>query len=169
MRPSLLLPVFVAATVSASSCGGHDSASLTAPSPAARLSFTAQQSPPSGSTIITTGSPPGAQIVRGAGQLSVGLVVDAQSYVPWVQLRVYLLTTSGYCGQNLPDSPVWTQVPAGQHFEYAVTGFQVYRVPCDVVGFRALLYTGGDVHDGPPPPASQMLADVTIPAVLALR
>jgi hypothetical protein len=156
------------ATVPHWSCGGNDT-KITTPSPAATLAFT-RESPSSGSTItVSNGSPPGAFIVRGSGQLSVGLAVNAVTDVPWVQLRVYLLTATGYCGQNLPDSPVWAQVAAGQQVEYAVTGFQVYRLPCDVVGLRALLYTGGDIHTGPPPSPGEMLADVTMPISLSLR
>ncbi len=148
---------------------GNDQPTVTGPSAGADITFT-QQSPPSGSTIIVgNGNPPGAFILRGSGQLTVGLTISAVHTVPWAQLRVYLLTATGYCGQNLPDSPVWAPLEAGERIDYAVTGFQVFSLPCDVVGLRALLDTRGDINTGSPPAAGLAAADMTLPYNLALR
>jgi hypothetical protein len=132
------------------------------------IAFT-QVSPASGSTISTTGSPPGAFIQRGSGKLSVGLVIQSADPIPYAELRVYLLTNdaSGYCGQNLPDAPVWTALGAGAKLEVTITGFQVYRLPCDVTGLRAMLTVF--TNDGRPPAASQTLAEATYPVTYQLR
>ena len=80
--------------------------------------------------------------------------------VPWAQLNVYLLSGSDYCGQNLPDSPTWGSLPAGWTDSYTVTGFQVYRVPCDVTGIRAMLHARNNGLLTPPLP-SETIAETT--------
>ena len=57
--------------------------------------------------------------------------------LPWAQLNVYVLTADGYCGQNLPDAPTWGPFAKGQAQSVTISGFQVYRTPCEVTGVRA--------------------------------
>src|SRR5260370_17883 len=75
--------------------------------------------------------------------------------VPWARLNVYLLTggtSSEYCGQNDPDSPTWRFLPAGWMTTFTVTGFRVFRLPCDVTGLRAMLHVRNNGLMIPPTP-----------------
>jgi hypothetical protein len=148
-------------------CG--DSDTQTTPSGSGTITF-GQAIPPSGSTVrVTSGSPPGAFIVRGSGQIAIPLVIRSTRESPWAQLNVYLLTgsTDNYCGQNMPDSPTWGPFVARRNVQYTVTGFQVFRLPCDVTGIRAMLHLrqGGLLI---PPTASETLAEGTLPITLHL-
>jgi hypothetical protein len=108
---------------------------------ASRLTFGAI-TPGSGGSATTTGSPPGAMIVRGSGQVSIPITVSAERELPWAQLSVYLMTPDGtYCGQNLPDAPTWGPFRARDTQSVTISGFQVYRLPCTVTGIRAYLHT----------------------------
>jgi hypothetical protein len=100
-------------------------------------------SPASGATIVVSqGTPPGAFITRGSGQLSIPIAVTAAREVPWAQLYVYLMNGSDtYCGQNLPDAPTWAPFLKGQTASVTITGFQVFSLPCDVTGIHAFLHT----------------------------
>ncbi len=49
--------------------------------------------------------------------------------------------SDSYCGQNLPDAPTWAPFLKGQTAIATITGFQVFRLPCDVTGIRAFLHT----------------------------
>ena len=51
--------------------------------------------PASGGTVTTTGSLPGAMIVRGSGQVTIPITVSAGRELPWAQLSVYLMTADG--------------------------------------------------------------------------
>ena len=98
--------------------------------------------PPSGSTIIATGTLPGAFITRGSGKISIPITVTSAREVPWAQLYVYLMMDStNYCGQNLPDAPTWAPFLKGQSESVTITGFQVFRLPCDVIALHAYLHT----------------------------
>jgi len=112
----------------------------TSPSGQSRLTFGAI-TPASGGTVTTTGSTPGAMIVRGSGQLSIPITVSAGRELPWAQLSVYLMTADGsYGGQNLPDAPTWGPFGARQTETLTITGFQVFRLPCAVTGVHAYLH-----------------------------
>jgi hypothetical protein len=50
-----------------------------------------------------------------------------------------------------------------------VTGFQVFTLPCEVTGLRAILNTREDLHQGGVPPTSLIVADTTLPVVYHLR
>lgn len=128
-------------------------------------------SPPSGSTIAPIGTPPGAFLPRLSGMFGVTIAVTAGEMLPFAQLNVYLMTSDGvnYCGQNLPDSPTWRSFPGGQTITYTVTGFQVYRLPCEVTSVRAIFHTRDDPHVGGIPPVSFIVADTTMAAVYQLR
>ena len=114
------------------------------------------------------GTPPGAFIPRSSGLLSVGLSVTSARELPWAQLNVYLLSGDSYCGQNLPDSPTWRPFPSGQAVDLAVTGFQVYRLPCDVSGIRAMLHTR-DSNLLTPPLPGETVVETTFPTSYQLR
>jgi hypothetical protein len=130
-------------------------------------------SPPSGSTVVVPAQypynvPGGAVLPPGSGLISVSLSLRSAHEVPWAQLNVYLLSGSDYCGQNLPDSPTWGFLPAGWTTSCTVTGFQVYRLPCDVTGVRAMLHTR---NNGvlTPPTTAETIAEATLPASFQIR
>ena len=86
----------------------------------------------------------------------------------WAGLYVYLLTADGnYCGQNLPDAPTWGPLRAFRSETVTVSGFQVFRVPCDVIGLRAMVHTR---NTGllTPPVASETVAEATVPVSLRI-
>lgn len=167
MRICLLLCLALLAV----GCGDDDGP--TGPSRTGSIEFR-QVSPPSGTTItVSQGSPPGAFIPRGSGQLTIPLVIRSPREAPWAQLNVYLMAATppgpdSYCGQNLPDSPTWGPFPPWQFVQYTVTGFQIYRLPCDVISIRAMLHLrqGGLLI---PPNPSETLAEGTLPISFQLR
>jgi len=72
------------------------------------------------------------------------VTVTSSRDVPWSQLYVYLMTgpnAMDYCAQNLPDAPTWAPFQKGQTVTVTVSGFQVFRLPCEVTGIRAFLHT----------------------------
>jgi hypothetical protein len=79
--------------------------------------------------------------------------------LPWAQLYVYLLTADSYCGQNLPDAPTWAPCK-GETASVAITGFQVFQLPCVVIGVRAMLHTRNNGRLGPPT-SSETVAEAT--------
>ncbi len=135
----------------------------TSPSGVSRLSF-GTPLPSSGATIQTTGTPPGAFIDRDSGKLSVPITIEAGRDAQRAALFVYLLSGDAYCGQNLPDTPTFTPLERGQHATLTITGFQVYRLPCEVTGVRAMLHTRTGGLLTPPVPA-----DTIAEATLAVR
>jgi hypothetical protein len=143
--------------------------SATGPSAVAGITF-GQPAPASGSTITVTGTgtPPGRFITRGSGQLSIPVTVRSGSGLPNARLFVYLLTDTGYCAQNLPDTPRWAPLEKGQTINLTITGFQVFQLPCDVRGVRAILDTrvGGVLSPAPP---DGMAADVMLPVTYSIR
>jgi hypothetical protein len=50
---------------------------------------------------------------------------------------------------------------------FTITGFQIFRVPCEVVRIRAMLHTriGGQLF---PPSAAQTIAETTVPIALRI-
>jgi hypothetical protein len=50
-----------------------------------------------------------------------------------------------------------------------VTGFQVFRLPCEVTGIRAVFNTRDDLSLGGLPPANQIIADSTLAVIYHLR
>jgi hypothetical protein len=151
--------------------------SATAPSEpvASNLSFTAT-APASGSTVVVPAAypyiiPGGVVLPAGSGLISVGVSMTSGREVPWAQLRVYLLTggtQSEYCGLSDPDSPTWRSLPSGWKSSYTVTGFRVYRLPCDVTGLRAMLHTR-DTGLLTPPAPHETVAEATLAVNLHLR
>jgi hypothetical protein len=165
MRKGMRLLMAVSIGLIATGCG---SPTTTGPVESS-VAFTATF-PPSGSTIVVPAElpyrvPGGVVIPRDSGLISVGVSLISAHEVPWAQLSVYLLTGDGkldYCGQNLPDAPTWQFLPEGWTTRYSVTGFQVYRLPCDVAGIRAMLHMR---NNGLliPPTSSETVAEATLP------
>jgi hypothetical protein len=50
-----------------------------------------------------------------------------------------------------------------------VTGFQVFSLPCEVTGIRAVFNTREDLHFGGVPPPNFIVAETTLPVVYHLR
>jgi hypothetical protein len=148
--------------------GCHDTPTTPEPS-AVTIRFV---SPPSGVVVVPPQYPyyalGGVVIPPGSGLIAVNLTMRSAHEVPWAQLNVYLLTGDDYCGQNLPDSPTWGFLSEGWTTDYTVTGFQVYRLPCDVTGIRAMLHTRNNGALTPPTPA-ETIAETTFPVSLQIR
>jgi hypothetical protein len=133
-------------------------------------------SPASGSAVVlpeayTFFVPGGVVIPPESGFLSVGLSLTSAHDVPWAQLNVYLLTDEpglGYCGQNSPDSPTWQFLTPGWRTHVTVTGFRVYRLPCEVTGIRAMLHMRNNGSYTPPIP-SETIAEATYPVSFQIR
>ena len=142
---------FTAIALAAVFCAGcSDSSGPTSLQPSLLIST---PSPAAGSTIQVTGTVPGAFITRGSGKLSVPIAVTSGRDVPWAQLNVYLMTgpnTNDYCGQNLPDAPTWAPFSKGQTATMTITGFQVFRLPCEVTGLAVYLHTRNTGNLTPP-------------------
>ena len=150
-----------------------DDKTATAPTqPSAPASITISASTPApGSTLTPIGTPPGAFFQRGSGAFGVTISVTGGAELPFAQLAVFLMTAdpTSPCGQNNPDWPNWKPFARGQTVTYTVTGFQVFRLPCEVTGIRAIFNTRDDLHLGGIPPANLIVADTTLPVVYHLR
>ena len=173
VRRSLALGGLLAFASGILSGSCHGGRGATTPTPTPTLGLVSgialtSLSPAGGTIVVPEGAPPGAFIPRSSGLLSIGLSITSAVELPWAQLNVYLLSGESYCAQNLPDSPTWRPFPSGQTVSYAVTGFQVYRLPCDVSGIRAMLHTR-DSNLLTPPLPSETVADATFPTSLQLR
>jgi hypothetical protein len=115
--------------------------------------------------------PGGVVIPPGSGLISVRLTMTAAHEVPWARLNVYLLTgdtASEYCGENGPDAPTWQFLPAGWTSTYTVTGFRVYRLPCEVTGIRAMLHMRNNGLIAPPTP-TETIAEATLTRHLVIN
>jgi len=133
--------------------------------------------PASGSVVVVPPEypfyvPGGVVIPPGSGLISVDLSLTSAHDVPWAQLNVYLLTNEpglgGYCGQNPNDSPTWQFLTPGWQTHVTVTGFRVYRLPCDVTGIRAMLHMRNNGSYTPPIP-SETIAEATFPVSFQIR
>ena len=83
----------------------------------------------------------------------------------------YLLTggtSTEYCGENGPDGPTWSFLTPGWTTTYTVTGFRVYRLPCEVTGIRAMLHMRNNGLIIPPTP-SETIAEATLTESLHIR
>jgi hypothetical protein len=127
--------------------------------------------PSPGATVVVPAAypyiiPGGVVLPLRSNLVSVDVSLTAAHEVAQrAQLNVYLLTggmDSEYCGMNDPDSPSWNRLPAGWTTRYAVTGFRVYRLPCDVTGIRVMLHTRNNGLFAPPT-ASETIAETTVP------
>jgi hypothetical protein len=172
MRLPTLLILILVAGVLAGACGTSPSAPDALES---RIVVTRTNPSTARTVVVPADLPPnvfgGVVIPRGSGLLSVELSVTSAHEVPWAQLSVYLITGEGrmdYCGQNDPDAPTWQFLPSGWTTAYTVTGFSVYRLPCDVTGIRAMLHMRNNGLLIPPLP-TETVAETTFPLRLQLR
>ena len=175
---------FLAVTsIFAVGCAGSPSApARTGPAPGnparAVVAITAT-APASGATLVLPASyqynvPGGLIIPRGTGHISADITVSVSENVPWARLNVYLLaagTNDSHCGQNLPDSPTWVSLERGWNANVRITGFQVWRLPCSVTGFRAVLHTRNSVNgfNNLPITAAETIAEAFVPTSIQLR
>jgi hypothetical protein len=167
------LPIALSLGLLAGAC----CSSATAPSTPAEstMVFTAT-SPPSGSTVVVPAElpyiiPGGVVIPRNSGLISLGLSMTSAHDVPFARLNVYLLTggtSSEYCGLNDPDAPTWNFLTPGWTTTYTVTGFRVYRLPCEVTGIRAMLHMRNNGLFAPPTP-SETVVEAMAPVSFQLR
>lgn len=143
----------------------------TAPSGTPTIAFR-QVTPPSGGTIVVSaGTPPGAFIVRESGQLSITMDISGTRDADFAVLDVHLVAENppgSNCGQNLPDAPTWGPWIGRRAVRVTVSGFQIYRLPCDVIGIRAIVHLGPG-SSGIIPMPTRTLADGTLPVVYHLR
>jgi hypothetical protein len=142
------------------------------PVPTATTIVLSSPMPAPGSTLTPIGTPPGTFFTRGSGQFGVTVTITAGQDLPFAQLALFLLTTTnpgGYCGSNLPDWPTWRPFKRGQTVTLTVTGFQVFALPCEVSGIRAVFNTREDLHQLSVPPANFIVAETTLPVVYHLR
>jgi hypothetical protein len=161
-------PIVVAAALLAASCNG-----ATSPSPVNRVTVDATR-PLSGTLVVPPTYPyivPGGVLLpKGSGLISVAVAFTTAPATTRARLNVYLTTGPGpsdYCGQNSPDSPLWDAPPASATFE--VTGFRVYRLPCEVTGIRVMLHTRPDNGLLAPPRPEETLAEATLPVQYTIR
>lgn len=136
-------------------------------------------SPASGATIVLPASyqynvPGGLIIPRGSGHVAADITVVVSKDVPWARLNVYLLsagTKDSPCGQNLPDSPTWESLERGWNANVRITGFQVFRLPCFVTGFRAVLHTRNSLNgfNNLPITAGETIAEASVSTSIQLR
>ena len=127
------------------------------------ITFTGR-APSAGSTIIA-----GQLILPGSGLLDVGMSITASRELPRAQLNVYLLTEDiGYRGQNIPHALIWQPFPFGQPVSITVEGWQIFRLPCNVTGIRAMLHSRIGVALFPPRP-DQTIAEATLPISFEIR
>jgi hypothetical protein len=115
--------------------------------------------------------PGGVLLPKGSGLISVAVTMTTPRETP-ARLNVYLLTgpdpSRDYCGQNSPDSPVWTALPRGTT-RFEVTGFRVSRLPCVVTGVRVMVHTRPDNGLLIPPTPGETLAETTVPVSYEIR
>ena len=162
----LFIAIALAAAVACYSPPTEDSGTPTAPSAtptASGITFTGR-APSAGRTVIA-----GQLILPGSGLLEAGMSITASRELPWAQLNVYLLTEDGrYCGQNLPHSPIWQPFPFGQPVNITVEGWQIFRLPCNVTGIRAMLHNRISGALFPPRP-DETIAEATLPISFEIR
>jgi hypothetical protein len=161
-------PIVVAAGLLAASCNGS-----TSPSRVNRVTVYAAR-PLSGILVVPPTYPyivPGGVLLpKGSGLISVAVAFETAPVTPRARLNVYLTTgpgSSDYCGQNSPDSPLWDAPPPSATFE--VTGFRVYRLPCEVTGIRVMLHSRPDDGLLTPPRPEETLAEATFPVHYTIR
>ena len=114
--------------------------------------------------------PGGVVLLPGSGLVKVDVSATLARREPYARLNVYLLTADGnYCGQNSPESPVWRDLDSGWSDQRSITGFRVYRLPCQVTGIHAMLHRRQDDHALTPPTAAETIVETTVPAQLLIR
>ena len=163
MKRTSVAAVMVAVIMSA--CGSPSGPS------AVRSLTISMPTPAPGSVIPVTLNGSQYFLARGSGLFSIPMTVSSDREVPWAQLSVYLFDGSaggGYCGQNIPDAPTWGPLSKGQTASVTISGFQVFRVPCQVTSIRAWLHTR---NNGLliPPTDSETVADGSLAVSYTFR
>ena len=133
-------------------------------------------SPAAGATVTLPPSyifitPGGLVVPPGSGHLSANINLSVANDVPWAQLNVYLLTggmNNEYCGQNSPDAPTWQFLKRGWSSSVNITGFRIYRLPCDVTGIRAILHMRNN-GVATPPTGTDVIAEMSAVTNIRIR
>jgi hypothetical protein len=163
-RPSI--GALIAAIVT-SACGS--------PSMPTSVSSLAISTPAPAPGAVIAATPIGIQyfVARGSGLFSVPITVSSDRDLPYAKLNVYLYDNSGgslgYCGQNIPDSPTWQPFVKGQTTSVTITGFQIFRVPCQVTSIRAWLHNRLDTGLLVPPTDGETVASGTLVVTYTFR
>jgi hypothetical protein len=112
----------------------------------------------------------GAFIERGSGKLSIPVTIEAGTDERIARLFIYAKDASGAtCAQNLPDTPDFSPLKHGTVQSTAVTGFQVYRLPCEVESFRAVLHRRESRNLNTELTAAEIIAEATLTARYSVR
>jgi len=165
MHRTILVTFGLSVGVLLAASGCDDDSSPTGPTVAESSMTLTVNAPQAGSTVVLPSSytffvPGGVVVPKDSGHLSITIEMTSAHYLPWAQLNVYLLTegtTTEYCGQNTPDSPTWGFLPEGWNTTLTITGFRVYRLPCQVTGIRAMLHTRNNGNLTPPSSAETVV------------
>jgi hypothetical protein len=115
--------------------------------------------------------PGGVVLPKADGLMRVDVALTSAEPLSWARLNVYLLTggtTTEYCGMNDPDAPTWRDLPAGWSTTVSITGYRVYRVPCDVTGVRVMLHWRNSGLFAPPGP-EYTIAETIVPVNIPIR
>lgn len=105
----------------------------------------------------------GVALPKGSGLISARVTLASARQESLARLSVFLMTDGQtYCGHNDNDLPRWAPLGEGFTTTYEVTGFRVYRLPCDVTGIRAVLHTHPENGSTEPRPG-EILAQATVP------
>jgi hypothetical protein len=166
--PSLVL---VAATLLATACND-----ATGPTPEVATTIVAGMNPTQAGVVsLSPETYPyipigGVVLPPGSGLVKVDVTTTLGRAEPFARLNVYLLAADGsVCGQNSPEWPSWTDLPAGWSDRRTITGFRVYRLPCQVAGVRVILSRRRSPELLAPPPAEDVIVEATGPAQLLIR
>jgi hypothetical protein len=142
----------------------------TAPSPVPAGITAGAIVPANGASVTATGEPPGAMLLRESNSVMVPLTLTSGRDVSFAELMVFLQESNGNsCGANTPNRPTWAPLRATDRVTVTITGFQVFRLPCNVVSIRALVHTRINPSLLTVPTPDEILADITIPASFVIR
>jgi hypothetical protein len=154
-----LAPMFIAA------CDGVPGS----PGEVSRISFPGF-TPASTATVSVPGAPPGGRVVVG-GLMSVTVSMTVARDQPFAMLYVYLVENEmaeTSCGINFPDTPSWEPFQKGTK-TYTIDSFQLFRLPCEVIGLRAILHNRSNRNLLTVPRTEERLADATQSVRWSLR
>lgn len=157
----------LAAALTASACGDG-------PTGPAVTTVAISATPTSGTLVVPAAFPyfeiGGVALPKGSGLVSARVTIAAAREVPLARLSVYLLTSGQqFCGRNDNDLPRWAPLAEDFTTTYEVTGFRVYRLPCDVTGIRAVLHTQPETELAPDPQPGEVLAEATVPVSFRIQ
>jgi hypothetical protein len=164
------IPSLVATALLAAACND-----ATGPTAEVRTTIVAGMNPTQSGVVSLSPTaypyivPGGVLLLPGSNLVKVDITTTLGRAEPYARLNVYLLTDGGYCGQNPPDSPEFTDLPGGWSERRTVTGFRVSRLPCQVTGIRAMLHRRQSDFLLLPPTAEETIVETTVPAQLLIR